>query len=299
MVTNVLYGEPICDYEYRHSSNSLFHFMKKPEYMNQILKTKKMYPRYCKEDVKYLSISLENEPFDEVAILQTCFCDIPLHRITDTLKCSVNIFNKGKNHKENRLYSHTDLYGEYAIALTKSWGERTGIQPIHYINENSFFCDEMKQAINEVISTTENINETVSNNYLSIISHLKPLRGEMIRSNDNEGKEIVSKNFHDEHEWRFVPKYIEGLYEPVIASSCILNEDENSQISIMSNKIAEDKYEKYWLSLNYTDIKYIIVPNNTARLEVIEFVMSLSENVVDQYLLISKILVLEEIRKDW
>jgi len=300
MDIEILSGEPSSYFEYIHSSNSLFHFMKKSQYLYDILEKKAIVPRYCKEDIGYLNLSLEGRPFNEIAVLQKCFCDIPLHRITDVLKCGVNI-QKEDSYKEHS-YSHTDLYGEYAIALTKSWGERSGVQPIHYLNEKSGFCKELSQAINTAISATADIDEEMANNYLSIIAFLKPLRGDMIRHNEEGEKEIITKNFHDENEWRFVPQYMESLFEPLIANPTLLSDDNmNSPINIMSSKLARENSENkhYWMGLGYGDIRYIIVPNNHARLEFIDFAMSLHGENVDKYLLISKLLVLEEIRKDW
>ena len=117
--------------------------MKKIEYLQNILENKYITPRYCKEDIKHLTLSLNGKPFDEVAVLQKCFCDIPLHKITNKLRCSVRTQKKDDVLYEEKDYSHTDLYGEYAIALTKSWGERKGVQPVHYINENSFFLKNL------------------------------------------------------------------------------------------------------------------------------------------------------------
>lgn len=299
MALEVLDVKPIYNSEYKHSSNSLFHFMKKPQYLYDIIKKKYIIPRFCKEDIGYLNLSLEGKPFNEIAVLQKCFCDIPLHRITNTLKCDVKIQNETGFLYEEKYYSHTDLYGEYAIALTKSWGEKNGVQPVHYINEKSAFCKEISQTIDTAISATANTDEKMANNYLSIIAFLKPLHGNMPRYNEKGEKEIVTKNFHDEHEWRFVPQYEEHSYEPLIANPTLLLDNMNPPINLMSNKLAEESSKHYWISLDYSDIRYIIVPNNYARLELINFVMSLSGEDIDKYLLISKLLVLEEIGKDW
>ena len=57
----------------------------------------------------------------------------------------------------------------------------------------------------------------------------------------------------------------------------------------------------------YDDIRYIIVPNTYARISTIKTITSLPEScfedkediMMQKNVLISKILVLEEIRKDW
>ena len=62
--------------DYAQSANTLFHFMKKQEYLNSILRRGAIIPRYCVETIDYLSIQNGTHLFNEVAILQKCFCDI-------------------------------------------------------------------------------------------------------------------------------------------------------------------------------------------------------------------------------
>ena len=58
-----------------------------------------------------------------------------------------------------------------------------------------------------------------------------------------------------------------------------------------------------WLNYDYQDIRYLIVPDNAARKRLIDFIVNLKINSDDgdqeKYLLISKILVLEDIRRDF
>ena len=62
-----------------------------------------------------------------------------------------------------------------------------------------------------------------------------------------------------------------------------------------------------WLEFSFDDIRYLIVPTIQARIELIKEILALppegfstseSENI-GKSVLISKILVLDEIRKDW
>ena len=58
---------------------------------------------------------------------------------------------------------------------------------------------------------------------------------------------------------------------------------------------------------NYDDIRYIIVPDLHSRIDIINTIMAIpdeqfdnqSQILMQKYILISKILVLAEIRKDW
>lgn len=69
--------------DYAQSANTLFHFMKKQEYLNSILRRRAIIPRYCVETIDYLSIKNGTRLFNEVAILQKCFCDIPFHKLAE------------------------------------------------------------------------------------------------------------------------------------------------------------------------------------------------------------------------
>ena len=78
---------PIDDYV--QSANTLFHFMQKSEYLKSALVHKALIPRFCIEDVSYLGIIRDSFKFQEVAILEKCFCDILI-----CLFLKINIFNK-------------------------------------------------------------------------------------------------------------------------------------------------------------------------------------------------------------
>ena len=72
----------------------------------------------------------------------------------------------------------------------------------------------------------------------------------------------------------------------------------------MNERISWDEYrEDLWLNYDYQDIRYLIVPDNVARKRLIDFIIDLKINSNDanqeKYLLISKILVLDDIRRDF
>lgn len=71
--------------DYAQSANTLFHFMKKQEYLNSILRRGAIIPRYCVETIDYLSIQNGTHLFNEVAILQKCFCDITMNNAEASL----------------------------------------------------------------------------------------------------------------------------------------------------------------------------------------------------------------------
>lgn len=70
--------------DYAQSANTIFNFMKKSEYLKEILEKKAIIPRYCKENLEYLNIHNGDIAFPEAMVLQKCFCDIPFHKLTET-----------------------------------------------------------------------------------------------------------------------------------------------------------------------------------------------------------------------
>ena len=59
--------------DYAQSANTIFNFMKKSEYLKEILEKKAIIPRYCKENLEYLNIHNGDIAFPEAMVLQKCF----------------------------------------------------------------------------------------------------------------------------------------------------------------------------------------------------------------------------------
>lgn len=297
-------AENACDYT--QSANSLFHFMKEYRFLEEVLTKKAMLPRFYVEDITYLNLNMMGQPFKEIAVLQKCFCDIPFHQISNISK--VDVFDKEKKErKENKTqyYCHTDLYGEYGIAFSKKWAESHNVQPVHYINENTEFCHNFSQAL-EMAFEAEELDDKIAYSFLQRLAFMKPLKGWMpVRDG------YIYKNFHDECEWRYVPKDGQGgkdEIDPVIAnpSTCV----DSGHLDWMNMSLKQEVYEKLWLHYDYDDITYVIVPDNLARQQLIDCIIKLpvsnfrdfgdASSVQRQKLtLISKIIVLSQITKDF
>jgi len=89
------------------SSDSLFHFVKRREWLFQILKSKSFQARYVYEEIPELKY--------KVGIPMKCFCDIPL-----------GIIKK-----------HLNKYGKFGIGLSKEFAKRKSLSPIIYVHKNS------------------------------------------------------------------------------------------------------------------------------------------------------------------
>lgn len=297
--------------DYAQSANTIFNFMKKSEYLKEILEKKAIIPRYCKENLEYLNIHNGDIVFPEAMVLQKCFCDIPFHKLTENFYLNPvgEIYSNLSSDEKKRIknnYTHTDFYGEYGIAFSKEWGEKNNLQPIHYLNEQSQYTRYFSEIVEQVLNT-DNVSDTYVDDILDRLCFIKPLRGIMKRKNKKEtGEEIeieFQKNFHDEKEWRYVPgreSVRNTNIERVVANQYLLEMDINSRLSTR-------QYDKLWLHYNYEDIRYIIVPNASERIDFINTILSIPEEqftsesdiMTQKYILISKILVLAEIRKDW
>lgn len=153
------------------SADTLFHFVKKFEYLLPVINEFAVIPRYCVEDIDYLDIGMR-----QVAYPMLCFCDINLHKIQE----------------------HMSLYGTYGIAFSKKWGIEKGIQPMQYVNTNSPLKKDFSRAFLDALKSE---NENTAEDYLlSQMYYLKAIQGTMERD-----KKKIFKNFTDEREWRYIP----------------------------------------------------------------------------------------------
>jgi hypothetical protein len=150
-------------------SDNLFHFIKSLEVLKLILSSG-IHPRYCLEDIEWMG--WDDEKY--MAFPMSCFCDIPLSRISE----------------------HTDFYGNYGIGLTKDWGKKNNLNPVVYSPNEGQIQQLMKNLWDEI---DPEINGSADNAY-KLWSLLKPITGNMVISGN-----IVEKEFYQENEWRYVP----------------------------------------------------------------------------------------------
>lgn len=274
------------------TANALFNFMREYSYLENILLNMYICPRYYPEEVEYLDLKYNSEPLTEWYIPMTCFCDIPLHQIS--------------YHAEGNPSDPNDLgYGKFSIAFHKEFGIKKGIQPIHYLNENSINVKDLSSIMNFLIDqnsyeTSENVDVSVLTDFIfEYIRIIKPYCGVMKRK-DHDNKTIkVKKNFQDEHEWRYIPNINQAELPLMLIDENDKKAEELSHIytdSILNTKEGVLKFE-------VEDIRYIFVDSVQNRDRLINFIrrkkkgrrLSLQEKDV----LISKIMVFDELKEDW
>lgn len=243
---------------YVQSANSLFHFMKKIDYLKAEIEEKSMVPRYCEEDASFYKL----EELKTIAYPMICFCDIKLHNI----------------------FPHAEYYGYYAIAFSKDFGIKKNIQPIMYLNTESQYCCNLQKAFRSFTTDIADLSyEIIADTIIYTISYIKPLEGQ---------QKEETKNFHDEQEWRFIPDLTltEMPYFIINASK------RNKYMANLNDTLK--MIDKVKLKFEYDDIQYLFVNKPEDRNELISFIKNLSISEEEKYLLISKISVLNMIKGD-
>jgi len=235
-------------------SRTLFHFTRSLEFLKGILTTG-FYPRYCLEDTRYIGL-------DYYGIPMTCFCDIPMSRISD----------------------HTAFYGEYGIGMTKEWGSKNKLEPLIYVSPvgavPDFLNYLMRTNENEIHDTNKHIYHELTNHFTRIMVLTKPLSGNMLI-----GGKAVEKDFYQENEWRYVPDGCEGL----------------SQGDFDKEKDARNlELTKRALPFTPVDVKYLFVKSDSEIPAIFDFIQKKLGHwpLNDIKILSTRITSLETIAKD-
>lgn len=261
------------------NADCLIRCMKEKKFLINTIKDMGMYPRFNKENIEFLDIQFQENTLTELYIPMLCFCDIPL----------------------KYLNQHNKIYGDYAIALKKEWGEKNKIAPVHYLYQNSDVFDEFRALFlfaNELEKF--NIDQKLYSYLFNRLFFTKPKSGlETMKTIDNKtGKssEITTQKLYtDEQEHRYVP----NLYQINTKIKQFYTKEDNIPLHDLSNSLAD--YEQYKLTFTVSDIKHIILKSKGEKKEIIEAIMN-SPNIDkpdDKYDAISKIVTLEEIEEDF
>ena len=248
------------------SSNSLFHFTTKIDYLLNILENG-FFPRYCYESAK-ITTEKRREDLEQITPM-VCFCDISLSQIS----------------------KHINKYGSYGIGMTKHWGINNKLNPVIYINTNSKLSNSVSQLADSIVELldehcSKHIRDA-SDELLNLLKFLKPYEG--YDANRNE-KGI---RFYDEKEWRYIPEMsFDKEYKSLISF-----EDYNNKITLGK---ANEKLKEYKLNFTPEDIKYIFIPSiNEIHIVISELKKSnvFTKNEIE--ILTTKILTIEQINDDF
>lgn len=241
-----------------NSANVLCNYMKEPEYLEMILQNKAIIPRYVIEPLEYLGIPGVNK----IAFPMTCFCDIPF------AKAATHMFN----------------YGRYGIALDKQTViDKFKVQPIHYINERSPLAADFREAFSKCFQKPMPVDAPIEliDYLLSTLMYMKPIKG--MTEINGENKMYV---FQDECEWRYIPT---DDFPRELEGHLVLKQKEATQKGRDAYSSALKKHKETWMQFEWTDIKYLIVPDEPALSRLINTIKELPLGDTQKYLLISKI----------
>lgn len=266
----------------KQSANTLFNFMRNIDYLITDIENLTMYPRYVIEDVDYLNLKYGGQSLQTVAFPMLCFCDIHLHKLP--------------HHVEKDEITGSVGYGKYGIGLSKVWCEKNGLQPITYLNKNSNSKKDLEQLMNKGLATLYDnlfLDEEFFNYVLNNLRLSKPLTGTM----QMDGKR-VEKNFHDEREWRYIPDMSAVDMDDFLNNVTKPNKMTKNILDNMSKTLTNEPTTH--LNLTIDAINYIFVATNSDRDKMIEIIKKKwSSDINTAMLLVSKLVVYEQIVRDW
>jgi len=202
------------------STDTLFHFPNARQHLTDIL-AQGFLPRYCLEDFSPLGNVTEDIDEQRVAFPFVCFCDIPL----------------------SQAQHHFEVYGRYALGLTKEWGITKGITPVLYAHGNSAMT-RLLPIFRERVKAGD-VNDPIVRYVIQVMCHLKPHEGTFWR----RGRRLPNVRFYDEREWRFVPSNVMDL------EFLSLRGFNDESVRASANRDVEH------LALSFTprDLRYVIV----------------------------------------
>jgi len=251
------------------SSDSLFHFTPKAEFLVGILENG-FIPRYCFEETK-LSSAIKTGLL--AAFPMVCFCDLSLSQILE----------------------HVELYGSYGIGMRKEWGIKNKLNPVIYANVDSLLAHSFGQLSQDIINilnidAVDDKFAVAADNYVKVLKYFKSYQGDFNRN----GGVISNVRFYNEREWRFVPDVdFDGNIE-----NSLSKEDYDNTIRLAQEN---RKLKKYKLTFKPEDIKYIFVKCEAEIHPLIKAIREINSKHSSEEIdiLTSKILTTEQIRDDF
>lgn len=244
------------------SSNALFHYTDKLEKVESILQ-------------KGFHVSLCQEA--EMAIPMVSFCDIPL---------------------SNAKY-YLNNYGYYAIGMKLEWAIRNKLNPVLYVEKNSYLNSKINGALGASVEIN-NLNimpkeliehyDKISDHIVEAIRFEKPFSGELIRNG-----ELIEENykFYNEREWRYIPDKT-NEYFPLG-----LSREEYQKFKV--DNPTKPHFKEHPLIFGANDIKYILIKDESEISNLIDFLMSVTNlgSANDIQKLFPKILIANHLIEDF
>ena len=244
------------------SSDSIFHLTKSKEILINIL-TEGFKFSYCRDIFKNGN-SIINFYTPIVS-----FCDIPLSQIED----------------------HVSKYGKYGIGLSKKWAQRMRLNPVLYMDKESFLFESYLTVYKEYITKKAGFNwkelSEPEKGIIEILRYTKMVQDDLYRESTGM---IYDYKFSDEKEWRIAAGFSEEysmLLDGFIVDAGERKHEMNQHLENLRLEFEDD------------DIKYLIFENEEERVEIIKDIRLIKKfNNEQQDLMISKLICYEDISRD-
>lgn len=273
------------------SAQTLFHFTKF-QHLKSIIQAKAFSPRLSFE-------TFINDNDTIVAYPMVCFCDIPL----------------------SQIYPHAIEYQRNGIGLNKDWGIQKGLNPVFYLQKESYptkiikdatfaILNKNRPAVNNKIAIETN-NPALLRYFFDLTAFYKPRIGKIWDKENNRfvkysgiSKEDKIINFYDEREWRYVPNLQRSDTSNKVPVNFWMKEDfYNNKSGVFQKNTFEDinkQFQEYTLDFSVDNIKYIIVSRVTDLGHLATYISNLNNySKQEKSVLTSKIISLKQIHEDF
>jgi hypothetical protein len=222
-------------------TNILFHSILEYENLLKIIDNKGFKASYADEKIEELNVKLLMISFSNVALFES--------------RTQIN-------------------YGDFALGLTREWGQESGLEPVIYTYANSVIGKSFMETMtlagrkvvrmellekNEVNSSITSDFSSVLDNSINMLMYLKS-----IKVKDKKGNEFIAYN---DREWRFVHKH--GNVNPMIFETNFLTEKPNP---IYEKAKSYDKpyTNEVVLPFELSDLKYIVAQKKEQKKEIFD-----------------------------
>ncbi|KIF54174.1 abortive infection system antitoxin AbiGi family protein [Vibrio owensii] len=219
------------------SSNSIIHFTDSLDAIKGIIKNS-FKLKYCRE---YIYIG--DDSYVDILVPMVSFCDIPLSEIKE----------------------HIDKYGSYGVGLTKEWARKNHLNPVLYIDKNSFLNKTLGSAVESyIISKHQGKNPLHAlpiedRPVIDILRYVKNYQEDLKRKEET----IPDYRFYDEREWRYVPDVNEDI------GFCFDRDKLEGFEDVYAD--SQEKLSDLKLSFSPEDISYIIINDDSEIHEILRF----------------------------
>lgn len=239
------------------STNSIIHYTLSFDVLCKIL-DEGFKLKYCGE-----KLDLGTAKGSNAAHPMVSFCDIPLTESS----------------------AHFKSYGFYGIGLYKEWAFRKELNPVLYIEKNSYMAKSLSSMIECV---RQKDSGSIGNEMYLLKAFTKNYSGNLVTSTRKEKNYI----FYNEREWRYVPQ----------------KEDIESTISTLLSYYEENKdslnakIANFRLKFEPQDISYIIVKSTNEIPDIIRYLKDIYSDrctAKELDILFSKICSTEQILSDY